>query len=265
MSIEEKFGKNRSKFRKVYSYGMTFAPDIKIFIDSVTETTQSINFQKIIRDRSYFLIDKVGQELALPGPPPIFYEYLEDTVEFTSMESVSISFPTAFSSIPYLAFQPSQSFFTHTDGEETPSIGWWATNLDANGFTANFTAPFTGKITYRGIYTTEPFPIYVNRGPDLSGSYGWVSAGTQIVTDQSFVSMSYSSLPSLPEFFNYNFVGADGQELSVGQAIRTIGINSAVNELSDPTTGVMHFVALDIDALDSSPVLPDPDVGIPGV
>jgi hypothetical protein len=149
VSIDDKFAKNRSKYRKVYGYGMSRRPDIRSFIDPLTDTTRSFDFQKIIRDRDFFLVNQ-NQESASSSSNPSIVEYLEVTVgSFSSSLYQDITFPTPFSGIPYLGFETSQSQFTGTNGEETPSVAWWVTNLGTTGFRANFSAPFTGKYFLR--------------------------------------------------------------------------------------------------------------------
>jgi hypothetical protein len=266
VSIDDKFAKDRSKYRKVYGYGLSRRPDIRYFVDPLTEVTRSFDFQKIIRDRDYFLINQ-RQGLSLPPPvPPIppIVEYLEVTVgPFTSSLYQDITFPTPFTGAPYLAFEVSQSQFTGIDGEETPSIAWWVTNLGTTGFRANFSAPFTGKLTYRGVYTTEPYPVYVNRDTDLSGTFAWCSAGEVNVGGASFVTMSWAALPDNPKFVNYNPVGADSDfTLDIGQTISAVAASYAVNDLSIDFNGSIQFLALSNTPGPYFQANPDP--GIPG-
>lgn len=267
MSIDDKFGKNRNKFRRVYNYGLSRRPDVRQFVDSLTDTTKSLDFQRIIRDRDYFLI-RQNEELSFPPPTPApsgSAEYLEVTVgQFQSQLTFPVTFPTPFSGTPFLAFELSQSQFTGTDGEEVPNVAWWVSDLTTNGFNANFSAPFTGKLVYRGVYSALGYPATVNRATDLSGSPGIVSAGSVTLSNQSSVTMSWDPLPNFPKRLNYAPVVAstDGTA-DVGQTISAVESTHAVNELSAPFTGQIHFVAL--VTFDGSPdFAPDPDTGIPG-
>lgn len=198
------------------------------------------------------------------GSSPITYaEYLEATEAFSNSTSYSVVFSTPFAGTPYLAFAPSQSQFSGSDGQETPNLAWWVTGLTSTGFTANFSAPFTGQITYRGAHTTGSYPIYVQRSTDLPGSYAWVSAGSASLSNQSSVSMSYAALPSLPEYLNYNPVGTSSDELNIGQTIWAVTNSYAVNELSIPFTGYIHYLAVDTTGSDVSPFTADPDTSYP--
>lgn len=261
MSLDDKVGRHRARFRKVYPYGNTRRPDVRSFVDAITNTTKSFDFQKIQRDYPYYSFPTyLSTSWAAAGPSA---QFLEATEQFTAQTSYTVTFSTPFNGTPYLAFTPSQSQFTGTDGQETPNLAWWVTGLTSTGFTANFSAPFTGKITYRGVYTTGSYPVYVNRSTDLSGSYAWVSAGSSSLTNQSSLSMSFAALPSLPEYLNYNPVGSTSDELNIGQTIWAVSNSYAVNELSAPFTGIIHFLAMDTTGSDTSPFTANPDTNYP--
>lgn len=263
MSIDDKFAKNRSKYRKVYGYGMSRRPDIRSFIDPLTDTTRSFDFQKIIRDRDFFLVNQ-NQESASSSSNPSIVEYLEVTVgSFSSSLYQDITFPTPFSGTPYLGFETSQSQFTGTNGEETPSVAWWVTNLGTTGFRANFSAPFTGKITYRGVYTAGSYPVYVNRATDLSGTFAWCAAGQISAGGASSVTMSWATLPDNPKFLNYNPIGTSlDVTLDIGQNISAVSSSYAVNDLSIAYDGLIQFIALSDTS--GSYFQANPDTGVPG-
>lgn len=263
MSLDDKVGRHRARFRKVYPYGNTRRPDVRSFVDAITNTTKSFDFQKIQRDYPYYSVPTyLSTSWAMSGGIS-YATFLEATETFTNQTSYTVTFSTPFGGTPYLAFAPSQSQFSGSDGQETPNVAWWVTGLTSGGFTANFSAPFTGKITYRGVYTTGSYPIYVNRSTDLSGSYAWVSAGSSSLTNQSSLSMSFAALPSLPEFLNYNPVGSTSDELNIGQTIWAVSNSYAVNELSAPFTGIIHFLAMDTTGSDTSPFTANPDTNYP--
>lgn len=257
MSLDEKVGRHRARFRKVYPFGQSRPPDIRPFVDAATNVTKSLDFQRLRREYPYNSVQTyLSTSWTTSGSAAT--QFLEATEQFTNRTSYTVAFSTPFSGTPYLAFAPSQSQFTGTDGQETPNLAWWVTGLSPTGFTANFSAPFTGKITYRGVYSTEAFPVYVNRSTDLSGSYAWVSAGSASLSNQSSVSMSFAALPSLPEQIYYNPVGNTSDELNIGQTITSVTNSFAVNELSVPFSGIVHFVSMDTTGSDVSPFQTNP-------
>jgi hypothetical protein len=75
--------------------------------------------------------------------------------------------------------------------------------------------------------------------------------------------MSFGALPSLPEFLNYNPVGTSSDELNIGQTIWAVSNSYAVNELSTPFTGIIHYIAMDTTSSDVSPFQANPDLGTP--
>lgn len=242
---------------------MSRRPDIRSFIDPLTNTTQSLDFQKIIRDRSFYIVNQ-NQELTFPPADPPVVQYLEVTVgPFSSSLYQDIIFPTPFSGAPYVAFEPSQSQFIGTDGEETPSVAWWITDLGVTGFRANFSAPFTGKITYRGVYTAGSYPVYVNRATNLSGTFAWCAAGQMSAGGGSSVTMSWATLPDNPKFLNYNPVGTTSDTtLNIGQNISAVTSSYAVNDLSIAYDGLLQFIVLSNTS--GSYFQATPDTGIPG-
>lgn len=262
--INEKFGKNRQKFRKVYNYGMTRQPDVRPFVDAITNTTRSVDFQKYIRDRDYFVIDGYYQHIQ-PAPDPAPVQFLEVTAGFSVTDSVFINFPTEMTGSPIVAIRPVQDTFTN-DGEVGNNLAWWITDVSVNGFRAHFSAPFRGSITYMATYTDDfsNFPLYVERKPDHPGQFGYVSANSMSVSNQTAVTMSWNGLTTLPDFLNYNPVGVVDDNLDVAQVITFVTNSQAVNVFSSDFTGVLHVVAMDTGP-DTSPFTADPDPAIPGV
>lgn len=244
MSIDEKYGRNRAKFRKVYNYGLSRRPEVKSFVDSLTNTTKSFDFQKIIRDRNYYLVSQYESQTLQTGSNAT--QYLEVlTAEFAAAESFGVSFPLAFDGSPFVAFELSQSQFLGA-GDETPNVSWWVTNITTTGFTANFSAPFTGKILYRAVWASGSYPINVQRTPAFSGSFAWVSAGSTSLAHETGVTMSWGVLPTAPEIVNFNPVGVTSDnQLNVGQSLNFAGTAFGTAELSAPLNGIIHFLVLD--------------------
>lgn len=124
------------------------------------------------------------------------------------------------------------------------NVGYWATDVSENGFKANFSAPFSGTMLYRAVYNPGAFPVYVERMPG-SGNFAYVSALTSMFTGQSSITMSFATLPGVPESVLMNPVGGSGDPmLDVGQAYSAVGSGSIVNELSAPLTGWMTVIAI---------------------
>lgn len=232
---------------------MSFRPDVREVVDVVTNVTKSFDFQKIIRDRDYYLIQSDAALSYSSSGSTNVVEYLEQTL-YTNASSLllySVVFPSGgFSGYPYVGMEVSQSVFSF-NGEAGDNIAWWVTDITPSGFKANFSAPYTGSFTYRATYksVTASYPAYVERKPDLPGSYGWVSANEINLNFQSSTTMSWTALPSTPEFVNSNPVGNSLSDfmLDIGQVVSDVSSSTSVgNDFSIEFSGTLHVVALDI-------------------
>jgi hypothetical protein len=239
VSSSSTFGRNRTKFRKVYGYELTRRPDVRQFFDTLTSTSKSFDFQKIGRDRNYFLIQGY-EELTFPTGSSAIIEFLEDFYSLsTEADSVNVTFSTPFTEVPYVGIV----FLPEGVATSGSNVAYWISNLTKFGFTANFSGPTSGTVSYLAVYTDSTFPIYVTRP---SGSYGWVSAASYSYTDQSTVTMSFDTLPSVPVKVMANPIGLTFQE-NVGQAFASVGTNYLTNILSTNFTGTFQLVALASD------------------
>lgn len=237
MSINDKYGRNRSKFRKVYAYGSNRRPDIREFYDVVTEASRSFNFQQIIRDRNYF---QINGDMVLTFPTASAeIQFLEENYHTTgSVTSIDVSFPLTFLQDPFVAIRLYPEWVL-TSGSNVP---YWVTDISTTGFKANFGAPFEGQMIYRAVYTDGSYPVYVQR---TTGSYVWISAAEQTYTDLSSVTMSFDPLPSVPTEVFSNPVGtlADST-LNIGQAYAAVDVDYTTNVLSIPYTGNFNVIAM---------------------
>lgn len=235
MSIDS-FGRNRAKFRRVYAYGLTRRPDVREFVDALTDVTKSFNFQQIIRDRSYYV---VNGDMSLTYPSAsISIQYSEGIYNTTgSVEYLNIVFPFTFEQTPVASFGLYPEWTTSGS-----NVGYWITDLGPSGFKANFSAPFEGKLTYRAVYTDGTYPVYVER---TSGSFVWVAAAQLGYTEQSSVTMSFSTLPSVPtEVFSSPIGSTTDGNLDIAQVYFDVGTDFITNEFSAPYTGLFDVVAI---------------------
>lgn len=233
----DNFGGNRSKYRKVYAYGSNRRPDIRTFVDSVTDTTRSFDFQKIIRDRDFFLID--GQPI-LTFPTGTF-QYWESTHNIsTYSEYLDVFFPGPFDGNPIIGFTVYPEGVTSSGS----NVAYWATDVSNTGFRANFSGPFSGTLLYRAVYNPGTYPIYVERASG-SGNYAWVSAATSSYTESSSATMTFATLPGTPESVLSNPTGiSSDEELAVAHVYSDVKPFQISTEFSSPFTGVMDVVAI---------------------
>lgn len=237
MSIDDKYGRNRAKFRRVYAYGVNRRPDVREFVDAVAEVTKSFNFQQIIRDRNYYI---VNGDMVLTFPTAsIEIQYYEGSYHTTgSVDFINVTFPSAFYQNPFVAFRLYPEWVM-TSGS---NVGYWVTDVSTTGFKANFSAPFEGRMTYRAVYTNGGYPVYVQR---TTGSYVWVAAAEHTYTTQSSVTMSFDALPSVPTEVFSNPVGSNSDAtLNIGQAYAAVDVDFTTNNLSEPYSGFFDVIAI---------------------
>lgn len=237
MSIDDKFGRNRAKFRRVYAYGMNRRPDIREFVDALTDVTKSFNFQQIIRDRSYYVIN--GDMVQTFPTASDDVQYSEENWHTTgSVDFMNVTFPFTFNQTPFLAFRLYPEWVLSSGS----NVAYWVTDLSTTGFKANFSAPFEGRLTYRAVYTPGSYPVYVQR---TTGSFVWIAGAQTTYTVQSSVTMSFDTLPSIPtEVFSNPVGSASDGTLNIGQAYAAVGVDFTTNELSSPYTGFFDVIAM---------------------
>ena len=266
MSLNDKIGRNRQRYKKVLVYGLNARPSVQSFVDSITNVTKSFDFQKISKEYNLFKFDGyyLAPTASSSGSVTTSGSYVEQTVSFSPVETLTVTFPTAFSGSPYVGVELVQDTFT-LNGEAGNNLSWYVTNISTTQFTINFSSRFDGQITYRAVWSPSAsyYPLYVERTPDLPGNYGWVSAASFSLNNQSFSSMSWNALSSLPEKLNYNPVGQDTDTLlCIGQTITFVTNSFAVNDFSTTYSGSLHVIALDTNLADSSPFVANPDTSV---
>lgn len=237
MSIDDKFGRNRAKFRRVYAYGMNRRPDVREFVDALTDVTRSLNFQQIIRDRSYFLIN--GDVVQTFPTASVRTQYSEENWHTTgSVNFINVSFPFTFDQSPLIAFRLYPEWVLSSGS----NVAYWVTDLSTTGFRANFSAPFEGRLTYRAVYTDGAYPVYVERA---TGSFAWIAGAETVNSLQSTVTMSFATLPGVPEEVFSNPVGTGGDAtLNVAQSYADVGTDFTTVNFSEPYIGYFDIIAM---------------------
>lgn len=235
MSIE-KVSRNRDRYRKVYPYGQSRKPDMRSFVDLLTNTTKSIDFQYLIRDRSYFLING---DMVLTYPTGSTVQYAEGNYHTTgAVEYIDVVFPSTFNQTPFISFRLYPEWILGSGS----NVAYWATELATTGFRANFSAPFEGRLTYRAVYTDTAFPVYVER---VTGSYAWVAGAEVTSSNQSSVTMSFGTLPGIPEEVFSNPVGlSTDSTLNIAQAYAAVGTSFVTANLSTTFSGFFNVIAI---------------------
>lgn len=260
----DKFNSNRNKFRRVYSFGGRPPPNLQTYTDTLTGETRTRDFNQILRDRDYYLINIMTSGAAFV-PPIEFGEYEEKTTSYGGFnESLGSTFffDTPFSQVPFVTVELSGS---------DPNANAFITEITTVKFVVRFSDIVSPNVpgdvfadtflTYRAVYAPS-YPAIVERKPDFVGVYATASAGITSPVFISGITMSFAPLSGPPEIFTSNIMsfGPDFSDftMNVGQAVWTLTNAQATAELSVDFSGSVDYIALKtIPPGSPSPVNPD--------
>lgn len=239
--FSNKYG-NRAKnlWRKVYGY-RNHKPSETTIVETDTGVTYSLDLNKTIRHRDYFIIDGyVGASVTIPTPTSsiILAEYDEGLFELTEESSYSqVYFNFTFSSTPIVVLTVESA---SKNGENLQVYGKF---VQTNQFVFETSAPLSGTIRYRAIYSPT-YPAYATSSYTSSIT---ASAGTSNGAGNSYYTASYSALPGSP--FKFLQTGWDNSApaLTLGQNIwfttETSSSTAATVNFSSQMNADIHFIA----------------------
>jgi hypothetical protein len=199
-SLNRTIGRNPNLFRKTYGF-IRRKPDVYTFVDVGSGATRSFDFQKIVRDRDFFVVDNGGGlfvSVTSSTPPTgstptgsIYGEYDEGIVAFNFTDTETQLFNFTFSSTPYVVFSIAEP------ADEPDIEGWeniiaYGLSVSTTGFDIGTSAPYAGNIRYRAVYS-DTYPVVVTSS--FTGSAFMVSANAVTVSGTEF-DISYSELTS---------------------------------------------------------------------
>jgi hypothetical protein len=189
-SLNRTIGRNPNLFRKTYGF-IRRKPDVYTFVDVGSGVTRSFDFQKIIRDRDFFVVDKLFVSIPPTGSTPSYGEYDEGIVAFNFTDNETQLFNFTFSSTPYVVFSIAEP------ADEPDIEGWeniiaYGLAVSTTGFDIGTSAPYAGNIRYRAVYS-DTYPVVVTSS--FTGSAFMVSANAVTVSGTEF-DISYSELTS---------------------------------------------------------------------
>jgi hypothetical protein len=240
VSSSDNFGKNRNKFRRVYGYGLSRRPEMMTFLDPISNEHKTVDSQKFIRDRDFFHVPG----LVPSGSNLVLGEYVEAQVGFAATEGYFVTFPTLFSQNPIVTVETSQSNFNDLDGSSDPNIVAWVTTVSTGGFAVAFSAPFSGTILYRAIYSPT-YPVQVDRSPLFPGTLAFASAGTMNFSFETAVTMSWDPLSGTPQIVDTTPTGSTSDtymDVFISQGVS--GSSSVTADLSTAYSGTIAFIAI---------------------
>jgi hypothetical protein len=231
--INSKYGGNaRNLWRKVYGY-QNNKPQMVSVVDSITQVTYSLDLNKTLRHRDFFIIQGINsgsqfitEEVSFPTA-----EYDEGLFHFSSISDHGTgSFNFTFSNFPTVVLSvESASLY----GEGVNIFGGTST---PSGFTFGLSAPFSGSIRWRAIYSPS-YPAVATSAYTASIT---ASAGSAFPNGATYYTASFATLPGIP--FSYRDTTWDGIPIVPGPSLycspldSTPLFSSSANSASDSSS-----------------------------
>jgi hypothetical protein len=224
---QKRYGRNRHKWRKIYSYGANFQPKVVTFIDSRTAVPLQYDLNKIYRHYDYHIIRPNFEY-------DIYDVYEEGIIHFNNESQKSYTFSKIWEfGPPYVVYTVLSGY---NDNENVNVFGYDYPTV--SGGIAATSAPFSGTVLYRAI--SAPFyPILTFN----STSSFFIFAGAIDITNQTHYTASYT-MPGTIIDSNYlatahEFTGLFDNDVYLEK--ENLSSTQCISTLSAPINNRIHF------------------------
>lgn len=172
------------------------------------------------------------------NPFEVFFDYGqydEDEVVFAGETSKAVNFNLSFDGTPFVTV-------TATATDEGSNVNVFVTTPTTNGMVINTSAPYTGTVTYRAIYSST-YPVYVRRAPLHSTETYYASAGAITPASPEFT-LSFSALDSTPTALFLSPVDSNNNGMANVAVVSTGSIVGTTMPVSTSALllGQMHYL-----------------------
>ena len=224
--------------RKKKTYSLNRSQPSKVIATIVDGKVEYFDETLVTVDNPYYQLQTATSQGLPPPPPPA--EYDEDVIDFYWTDTETAMFNITFSQTPYLTLE-----VLPADGFE--NIAFFANNLSTTGFIANVSAPFSGQLVYRAIYSTV-FPVVIERVVVSNSFYYTASAGSIPESSNSEFTATYNQLfpATYPTHIFFTPID-DNNNGDAGVAIvqtGSIGLTSTEVTYSAPVYNSIHYLAV---------------------
>lgn len=239
----EKYSNNRNQWRKSYPIGLPKRPPnlvslSKIGADGVIYNSV-IDLNQTIRHRDpYRVLGDVGS-LANIG------EYDEGLISFSNETFKAFSFNFTFTSAPTVVY----SVNAGTD-PTTGNINIYGLGKTAMGAVVGLSAPFTGTIRYRAVYSLAYPQYFLGVAASVAPTAGAFKASANVVipNNLSYVTASWDALttPPIATFASpYDDHGNYDANVSLSAKAGTVTSSEIVYEISAPISSSIYVLAIE--------------------
>jgi hypothetical protein len=227
---------NQNRFKKTYGYKRAIPVYATVTIDDAG-TTIEINRNQIKVDRQFYLLPE-AIDAAFTGFQTGEYEE-DDFVVTASVDSVTITFATPFTSTPIVVASP------NTSSNNLHNINLFVDSVSTTQAILKFSANFSGSLRYRAIYASS-YPARVQRTPLFPGSYYDAAAGTILTSNESSTTVTYPNIGGSPtdafltaQDYNNNETAQVNVELA-----SSLGLTSTTVSISSPLSNQINFIVV---------------------
>lgn len=196
----------------------------------------SVDLNRIIRHRDYFYIDGITQGPTGSTPEPLLQlaEYDEGLVFVSGSDIGTGFFSFTFSQTPIVVLSP------ESDSINGENVQVYGLSLDTGSFAFGLSAPFSGNIRYRAIYSSS-YPAYATSSYTASIT---ASAGSTNPGGVAYYTASFAALPGAPfKFYNTAWDFSGNMDVDVALQPQTSGSSTATIEISAPMSSSVHYIA----------------------
>jgi hypothetical protein len=232
-------GFNPNRKKKTYSFNRSQTS--QIVSASVNGNIEYFDATLVAVDSPFYVLDIPNSQGVPPPPPPIpLGEYDENVIDFTWEETKSVPLNLTFSSEPIVTLQILPAF-----GYE--NIIAFLGNVSSNNITINLSAPHSGQIVYRAIYSAT-YPTLVSRSIVSTSYFYTASAGYNDLINQDEVLTNYSLLTAstapVNMFFTTRDINSNGDaDVSIVDS-SSFGLTSTAISFSAPITNRLYYLAV---------------------
>lgn len=238
MSNNDKYGRNRNLWRKVYGQ-INRPPDVRTVIDTVTATTYSLDLSKTIRDRNFFAI--IQNPMTGSDEGLALGEYDEGLITFDNESEKSVTFGITFSNEPVVVFTMEDADVSYPNSENVNVFGF---TLSTTGSHLGLSAPFKGTVRYRACFAAAYPAYFVSAYAPVSGTFR-ASAGSILVGNDSAYTASYAAMSGAPTSFRQSpFDSSYSHTADVKLEVPAApGLSATPSDISAPVSTRIYYIA----------------------
>jgi len=228
----KKYERNRNVWRKVLSYERK-KPRLNNFTDATTGESFVYDLETTLRHRDYFMLKKAAEI-------PLLAEYDEGIVTFSNSSFATVNFTSCFTAMPDAVVLTVDSVADNSD-----YVIPYGYTFNACSMSIGLSAPFTGNVRYRAIYSSTGYPAMAQSVLVPSSGTFTVAAGYIIENGNSDYTASFATLANPPTLFYrtpWDFNNNFDDDVVLTEDSSTS--NTASGQISAPLHNKIYFIAV---------------------